>query len=100
MTATSVLAAAGISVSPNASGLPGSSSLVSLLGGLQFDALLAAIAGILIGAAVWALSSHTNNYQGSSRGRTAVIVSALSAVVFGFGPALIQWFFNFGQSAH
>jgi len=100
VTATSVLAAAGISVSPNASGLPGSSSLVSLLGGLQFDALLAAIAGILIGAAVWALSSHTNNYQGSSRGRTAVIVSALSAVVIGFGPALIQWFFAFGQSAH
>jgi hypothetical protein len=100
MSAASVLAAAGVSVSPNASGLPGSSSLVSLLGGLQFDALLAAIAGILIGAAVWALSSHTNNYQGSSRGRTAVIVSALSAVVIGFGPALIQWFFAFGQSAH
>ena len=51
-----MLAAAGVDVSPNASGLPGSSSLVSLLGGLQqFDALLAAIAGILIGAAVWAL---------------------------------------------
>ena len=100
MSAALVLAAASIDVSPDASGLPGSSSLVSLLGGLQFDALLAAIAGILIGAAVWALSSHTNNYQGSSRGRTAVIVSAVAAVVIGFGPALIQWFFNFGQAAH
>jgi len=61
----------GINVSPDASGLPGSSALVSLLGGLQFDAELAAIAAVIIGAAVWALSSHANNYQGASRGRTA-----------------------------
>jgi hypothetical protein len=100
MNAALVLAASGIDVSPNASGLPGSSSLVSLLGGLQFDAELAAIAAIIIGAAVWALSSHSNNYQGASRGRAAVVVSALAAVVIGFGPSLIEWFFTFGQSAH
>jgi len=90
----------GINVSPDASGLPGSSALVSLLGGLQFDAELAAIAAVIIGAAVWALSSHANNYQGASRGRTAVIVSALAALVIGFGPGLIEWFFSFGRSAH
>ena len=95
-----LLAASSIDVSPNPSGLPGTSSLISLLGGMQFDVLLASIAGILIGAAVWALSSHSNNYQGTQRGRTAVIVSAIAAVLAGFGPALIQWFFNFGQAAH
>jgi hypothetical protein len=95
-----VLQAGGINISPDATGLPGSSSLVSLLGGLQFDAELAAIAAVIIGAAVWALSSHSNNYQGASRGRTAVIVSALAGLVIGFGPALIEWFFSFGRSAH
>ena len=99
MSAGLVLAAGGIGVTPNASGLPGSSSLISLLGGLQFDAELAAIAAILLGAVVWALSSHSNNYQGVSRGRTACVVSALAAIVIGFGPTVIQWFFNFGQAA-
>jgi hypothetical protein len=100
VSAPAVLAASGIDVSPNASGLPGSSSLVSLLGGLQFDAELAVIAAIIIGAAVWALSSHSNNYQGASRGKTAVIVSLLAGLLIGFGPALVEWFFSLGQSAH
>jgi hypothetical protein len=100
MIAPLVLSASGINVTPNASGLPGSGSLVSLLGGLQFDAELASIAAVIIGAAVWALSSHSNNYQGASRGRTAVIVSAIAALLIGFGPDLVGWFFNLGQSAH
>ena len=95
-----VLASTSIDISPSTSGLPGTSSAISLLGGMQFYVLLAAIAGILIGAAVWALGSHSNNYQGTQRGRTAVIVSAIAAILAGFGPTLIQWFFNFGQAAH
>jgi hypothetical protein len=95
-----VLAASGIDISPNASGLPGSSTLVSLLGGLQFDTELVVIAAIIIGAGVWAACSHSNNYQGASRGKTAVIVSVLAGLLAGFGPALVEWFFSLGQSAH
>ncbi len=100
MSAAIVVSASGISVTPDPSGLPGSSSLLSLLGGLQFDCEIAAIAAIIIAAAVWAVSSHSNNYQGASRGKTAVIVSALAALLIGFGPTVIEWFFSFGQSAH
>lgn len=100
MSALIRLGSSGINVTPNASGLPGSDSLVSLVGGLQFDAVLAALAALIIGAAVWALSSHSGNYQGAARGRTAVIVSALAALLIGFGPGLVNWFFNLGQGAH
>lgn len=87
-------------VNPDPSGLPGSNTLLQLLGGLQFDAVLAAVAGVIIGAAVWAVSSHSNNYSGASRGRAAVIASGAAALLIGFGPALVQALFSVGQGAH
>jgi len=81
-------------------GTPGSSTLISMLGGLQFDGVLAAIAGVIIGAAVWALSAHANNYQGASRGRSAVIASGVAALLIGFGPGLVQALFSLGQATH
>jgi hypothetical protein len=87
-------------VTPNASGLPGSNTLLSLLGGLQFDAVLVAVAGVVIGAAVWAISSHSNNYSGASRGRSAVIASGAAALLIGFGPTLVQTLFSLGQTSH
>lgn len=92
--------AAAITVNPDPSGLPGTNTLLKLLGGLQFDAVLAAVAGIIIGAAVWAVSSHSNNYAGASRGRTAVLASGAAALLIGFGPALVQALFGMGQAAH
>lgn len=86
-------------VTPNGSTLPGTGTLVQMLGGLQLDAVLVAIAGVIIGAAVWALSSHSGQYQGVSRGRTAVLASALAAVVIGFGPEAVHVLFNLGQSS-
>jgi uncharacterized membrane protein YjjP (DUF1212 family) len=71
-----------------------------MLGGLQFDGVLAAIAGVIIGAAVWALSAHANNYQGASRGRSAVIASGVAALLIGFGPGLVQALFSLGQATH
>jgi len=88
-----------LNITPNPGGLPGTSTLIHMLGGLQFDAMLAAIAGVIIGAGVWAVSAHSNNYQGSSRGRTAVLASALAALVIGFGPALVHSLFNTGAAA-
>jgi len=88
-----------VNITPSAGGLPGTSTLLNMLGGLQFDAMLAAIAGVIIGAGVWAVSAHSNNYQGSGRGRTAVLASALAALVIGFGPSLVHTLFNTGAAA-
>lgn len=100
-TAAALLAATapGISVSPDPSGLPGTATLEHLLGGLQFDAVLAAIAAMIISAAVWALAAHSNNYQSASKGRSALLAAAGAALVIGFGPVLVQALFSIGQAA-
>ena len=95
-----LLAAAGIDITPSASGLPGSSMLVQLVGGLQFDAEIATIAAMIISAAVWALSAHSSNYQGAAKGKVALIASGAAAILIGFGPSLVEALFGIGQAAH
>jgi len=98
-TAGALHLAVSVNVNPNTS-LPGTNTIESLVGGLQFVAVIAAIAGVIIGAAVWALSSHSNNYQAASKGRSAVLASGIAAILIGFGPALVQALFGIGQGAH
>ena len=89
-----------LSLDPNAQGLPGSGTLQQLVNGIGFWGLLAALAGLVIGAATWALGAHTNNYQNASTGRRAVLVSAAAALVIGAAPTLLNFLFNAGQSLH
>ena len=64
-----------LSLNPNSQGLPGSGTLQDLVNGIGFWGLLAAWRGLIIGATTWALGAHTNNYQNTSTGRRAVLVS-------------------------
>ncbi len=82
---------------PNATDLPGTSQLSSLASGLGFWALLIAIAAMVVGAAMWAIGNHSQNYQQSFNGRRTVVASGLAALVIGAAPALVTWFFNLGQ---
>ena len=86
-----------VTLNPTASGLPGSSELQSLINGIGFWGLLAALAGLVIGAATWALGAHSNNYQHSSTGRRAVLVSIAAALVIGAAPSVLSFFFNAGK---
>ena len=58
---------------PNPNGLPGSRALQSLVGGVAFWALLAALAGLIVSAAVWALSSHAGNYHHAGMGKRGTL---------------------------
>ncbi|MGH9296584.1 MAG: DUF6112 family protein [Acidimicrobiales bacterium] len=87
-----------VSLDPSASALPGSSTLEQLANGLGWWALLAALVGLVLGAAAWAVGSHTNNYQYSSSGRRAVLVSGIAAMVIGAAPTLINFLFGAGRS--
>ncbi len=89
-----------LSLDPNANGLPGSGTLQQLVNGIGFWGLLAALAGLVIGAATWALGAHTNNYQNTSTGRRAVLVSAAAALVIGAAPTLLNFLFNAGKGLH
>ena len=85
-----------VSVDPDPSGLPGSEVLQDLVNGLAFWMLLAALAGVLIGAGVWSLASHGNNHHWASRGRSGALVSALAALIIGGAGAIVNFFVDAG----
>jgi Family of unknown function (DUF6112) len=87
-----LIAAQKVSVKPDPQGLPGSKVLQDLINGLAFWSLLASLAGVLIGAAVWALASHGNNHHWASRGRSGALVSAAAALVVGAAGAIVNFF--------
>src|ERR1044072_429103 len=95
-----VIAATGIGGKPDPNGLPGSPALEQLVNGLAFWGLLAALAGLVISAAVWALSAHSGNYHHASVGRRATVVSAAPAFLVGAAPAIVAFFENLGNTVH
>lgn len=86
--------------SPDANALPGGGELMHLIQGLEWWALALALLGVVIGAASWALGSHSQNFNQSVNGRRAVLVSGMAALIVGAAPALINWFFQAGSSVH
>ena len=95
---STLIAATGIGGTPDPNGLPGSTALQSLISGIAFWALLAALAGLLISAAVWALSSHSGNYHHAALGRRGTLISAAAAFLVGAAPAIITFFENLGKT--
>ena len=95
---TLIIAASGVGGQPDPNGLPGTEALESLISGVAFWALLAALAGLLISAAVWALSSHSGNYHHASMGRRGTLISALAAFLVGAAPAIVAFFEDLGRT--
>lgn len=89
-----------VNLSPDLSGLPGSSKLQTLINGLGAWALIAALAGLVIGAAAWALGVHAQNFQQSMVGRRAVLVSGLAALLIGAAPHIVNFFFTAGNTVN
>ena len=85
---------------PDPSQLPGAQVIQNLSNGLGFWALVAALAGLLIGAAAWALGSHSQNFHQSFVGRRTVLVSGLAALLIGAAPGIISFFFGAGRGVH
>jgi hypothetical protein len=89
-----------VSMDPSASALPGQSTIQQLTNGLGWWALVASLVGLVLGAAAWALGSHTNNYQYATTGRKAVLVSGAAALVIGAAPTLVNFLFETGHGIH
>jgi len=92
-----LLSSPGVSLDPSPGSVPGSATLQTLANGIGWWALVAALVGLVLGAAAWALGSHTNNYQYSSSGRRAVLVSGMAAIVIGAAPVVVNFLFNEGK---
>jgi MFS family permease len=88
---------ADVTLSPTPGDLPGSNVLQQITNGLAGWALVLALAGLVVGAAAWALGAHAQNYHQSLVGRRVVVVSALAALLIGAAPAIVNFFFHAGQ---
>ena len=91
---------ADVTLNPDPSSLPGGGTLQQLTNGLGGWALILALAGLVIGAAAWALGAHSQNYHQSFAGRRAVLVSGVAALLIGAAPILINFFFHTGTGLH
>jgi hypothetical protein len=87
-----------LDIHPDASALPGTDLIEKLVSGFGYWALIAAIAGMLLSAVVWAVGHHSANYQQAYNGRKGVLVAAVAAIVIGAAPVLVEFFFNLGSS--
>jgi Mn2+/Fe2+ NRAMP family transporter len=91
--------AAAVSAHPNLTGLPGSNVLQQLVDGAEAWALAIALLGAFVGAAIWAVASHTHNHHYAARGRMAALISGASALVVGAAPGLVNFFERLGTTA-
>ncbi len=88
-----------VSATPDVTGLPGSNVLQQIVNGVEGWALAITLIGAFVGAALWAVASHSNNHHYAARGRMAALVSAASALVIGAGPGLVNFFEKLGTTA-
>jgi hypothetical protein len=89
----------GVTATPNLTALPGSNVLQQLVNGAEAWSLSIALIGAFVGAALWAVASHTHNHQYAARGRMAALISAASALVVGAAPGLVNFFEHLGATA-
>jgi len=93
------LAASAVTATPDPTGLPGSNVLQQIINGADAWALAITLLGAFVGAAIWAVASHTNSSHYAARGRMAALVSAAAALVIGAAPGLVNFFANLGSTA-
>ena len=96
---TYLIAVPAVTANPSPTSLPGSNVLQQLVNGAEAWALAIALLGAFIGAAVWAVASHTQSSHYAARGRMAALISAASALVIGSAPGLINFFQHLGTTA-
>jgi MFS family permease len=85
------IAPLAVSMTPNPQDIPGSNVLTQLTNGLGGWALVAAMAGIVIGAVMWAFGHYSQNWQQAYNGRKGVLVSGLAAVLIGGAPYIVNF---------
>jgi len=81
----------GLTLAPNINDLPGASVLSDLTNGLGGWALMAAMAGVVIGAVMWAFGHYSQNYQQAYNGRKGVLVSGLAAILISGAPQIVDF---------
>jgi len=87
-----------INISPNSNGLPGIGQLRTVVGASMTIGLILAVLALIISAIVWALGANSSNPHLAGRGKFGVLVGLGAAIVTGAAVALVNFFWNVGQS--
>ncbi|MEW6582365.1 MAG: DUF6112 family protein [Actinomycetota bacterium] len=88
---------APVSATPDGKALPGQDRLQQLLNGLYAWALILCLAALVVAAVVWAWGSHSHHQGASYAGRRGVLIAALTALIIGAGPMLVNFFYLLGR---
>lgn len=90
--------AAAPHITPNTTGLPGTSEAEKIVGALLTFGLIAAVAGVAVASITWALGSHSANPHLAGRGKTGVLVACLAAMLVGGADILVNFFATAGAA--
>lgn len=90
--------AARVNISPNDSGLPGIAALRTIVGAVMTIGLILSVLALIVSAIIWGFGSNSSNPHLASRGKIGVLVSCGAAVITGASVALINFFWNVGQT--
>ncbi len=88
-----------VTVSPNTS-LPGSTTIMSLIGGLDYFVIALAVLGALLSAGAMAIGNHSSNGRLADRGKTGLITAIVVAVIAGSIAAIINFAVATGGKIH
>ena len=86
--------AAPVTVTPDASGMPGAALVQQMLGWLAQVALWGSLASILLGAAIYGLAQNAGNYGNATRGKQLAAAGAVGAVLAGVAPTAVNLLFS------
>jgi hypothetical protein len=88
-----------VTMTPSGSGIPGGTLLQQAINWLGQYGLWACLGAVLIGGAIYGISTYAGNgYQGS-KGRTVALAGAAGAVIIGLGPSFVNLLFHAANGA-
>jgi Family of unknown function (DUF6112) len=87
-----------VDISPNSNGLPGIGQLRSIVGASMTVGLILAVLALIVSAIVWALGANSSNPHLAGRGKFGVLIGLGAAIITGAAVALVNFFWNVGQS--
>lgn len=85
---------AQVSVTPDATGMPGAELIQRMLNWTQMVALWGSLAALLAGAAMYGLAREGGSYQNASRGKSLALGGAVGAVLAGVAPTVVNLLFQ------
>lgn len=86
-------------VTPQKDKAPGAAGISEAINGFAFYALLAAAAGFLIGAAMWAIGGRIGNDYTAQGGKTGMVIAAGVAFLVGATSAILNFAYDTGKGS-